>query len=151
MASVPTSAAVQLARRRGLLGPGILLAVSLLAGAALIWTQYVAAAPSRQRATAIGLAYARNTMVWERGPTLVRDTVVPLRRLQPALDTARILARRDVNVPRLIRRYGADRRVDLVIVRGKFNTLPPDEGLIVTADVVTIVDMQTGKVLLMTD
>jgi hypothetical protein len=56
----------------------------------------------------------------------------------------------DVNVPDLIHRYGANRSVDMVVVHGVFNSLPPDEGVVVRGTVVVLVDARSTRVLLMT-
>jgi hypothetical protein len=78
--------------------------------------------------------------------------VVPLDELKAAL-SGRVPAHvaQDVNVSDLIARYGPKHRVALVVLSGSYNSLPPDEGVPVTGDVVALVDQPSNRVLLLTD
>lgn len=101
--------------------------------------------------TQIGLDYTRQYMVWQSGPSLVSSRTLALRQLSAVMRTS--LPRptqHDVNVPDLIHRYGANRLVDMVVVHGVFNTLPPDEGIVVRGTVVVLVDAQSNRVVFMT-
>jgi len=101
--------------------------------------------------TQIGLDYTRQHMVWASGPSLVSSQTLALRQLSRAIRTSLPQpVQHDVNVPDLIHRHGANRSVDMVIVRGVFNSLPPDEGVVVRGVVVVLVDAQSDRVLLMT-
>lgn len=136
-------------RRSRILLVGFLLAAAL--AIAVVWSS-LASGSGQSDATQAGLDYARLHMVWSGGPNLRSAHVVPLGQLDAAL--ARYTSptvRRDVNVPQLIRQYGPNRQVDLVVLNGVFNTLAPDEGVIVHADVVALVDAHTNRVLLLTD
>jgi hypothetical protein len=126
---------------------GIPLALLILAYA------YSALTTSRQlHATAVGLSYARGYMSWSYGPTVQSARIIPLKQLESALRTSvPTTVRQDVDVPGLVRHYGANRQVDLVVLSGTYNSLPPDEGVMVTGDVVELVDARTNKVLLLTD
>lgn len=119
----------------------------------LAWLILAASAPSAQdRAAQAGLAYARTQMAWTSGPTLQTSHVTTLRSLRSVLiRTVPTGVQQDVNTRELIRQYGVNRRVALVIVNGVFNSLPPDEGVIVHGDAVVIVDMKTDQALLLMD
>ena len=125
----------------------------LLLGAGLAWFVVSASATSSQnRAGAAAMSYARTTMVWSSGPGVHSVQVVPLRNLAATLRASAPSAlQQDVNVADLIRRVGPDRRVALVLLSGTYNTLPPDEGVIVNGEVAAIVDLKTNRVLLLTD
>jgi hypothetical protein len=103
------------------------------------------------QATQTGLQYSRTTMAWERGPTVAWSRLVRLGGLDAALQSVHLAGRHDVNTAALIHRYGKERQVDLVVLQGRFNTLPPDEGINVNGQVVVLVDMKTRHVILMTD
>ncbi len=99
----------------------------------------------------IGLDYTRHYMVWESGPSLVSSHTLALRQLGAAMHSSLPPpTQHDVNVPDLIHRYGANRSVDMVVVHGVFNSLPPDEGVVVRGTVVVLVDARSTRVLLMT-
>lgn len=84
-------------------------------------------------------------MVWIKGPTVVSARVIQLRDLEKNLRVEVSPAVwRDVNVRALRRQYGPNRQVGLVILSGVFNSLPPDEGVVVHADVVVLVDARTN-------
>jgi hypothetical protein len=130
----------------------LLLGVIVLA-AAVVWVENVTAAPSAaQRAGDAARRYAIATTLWDSGPTVEAVHVVPLSGLEGVLHRAvssRVAA--DVNVSDLEHRVGRHRQVALVVLHGVFNTLPPDEGVTVTGDMVAIVDMRTNHVLLLTE
>lgn len=101
---------------------------------------------------AIALHYAKQQMVWNSGPTVQDSYVMPMRRLPFALKKfvpARVRA--DVNAPDLIRRFGPNRQIGMVLVHGVYNTLPPDEGVIVQGDALVIVDMHARKGIFLTN
>src|SRR5947209_106334 len=83
----------------------------------------------QQQATQTALAYSRRTMAWNSGPAVASSRVVTLSALDTALQLVHLIGRHDVNTADLIHRYGKDRRVNLVVLHGTFNTLPPDEGV----------------------
>jgi hypothetical protein len=97
------------------------------------------------------LYYAQHQMVWMSGPTVVTSYVLPMRELPRALRlyVPRKVAR-DVNTADLIRRYGANLQIGMVVLRGVFNTLPPDEGVVVHGDVVVLVDVKHDRGLFLT-
>jgi hypothetical protein len=120
---------------------------------AVAWILLATSAPSAQdRAAQAGLAYARTQMAWTSGPTLQGSHATTLRSLRSVLaQTVPTSVQQDVNTGALIRQYGPNRRVALVIVSGVFNSLPPDEGVIVHGDAVVIVDLTTDHALLLMD
>lgn len=85
-------------------------------------------------------------MVWIKGPVLVSSRVISLRHLEKDL-RAEVSATvwQDVNVRALLRQYGPSKQVGLVILSGVFNSLPPDEGVVVHADVVVLVNPRTDR------
>ncbi|HLJ67286.1 MAG TPA: hypothetical protein VKX16_07980 [Chloroflexota bacterium] len=135
------------AAARRLLHWGIpLLALALIAGGALLLVLATRGSSAPSPLAQDALAYGRHEMVWQTGPVLQSIRVIALRDLGPALSAAvPARVRQDVNVPDLIRRFGANRRVGLAILRGTFNSLPPDEGIVLTGDAVVLVDAKTGK------
>jgi hypothetical protein len=128
------------------------VAVLVICGA-LAWIILAASPPTSQdRAAQAGLSYARTQMAWTSGPTLQSSHVTTLRSLGSVLArTVPVNVQQDVNTGELIQQYSANRRVALVIVTGVFNSLPPDEGIIVHGDVVVIVDMKNDRPLLLMD
>jgi hypothetical protein len=121
------------------------------AGVAVVGYEIVhSSSDAQQQATQAGLDYSRNTMIWEKGPQVQSSTVVPMHSLPHALLSAPQSARHDINVSDLIKQYGKNRQVDLVVLSGKFNTLPPGEGVDIYGQVVVLVDMETRRALLMT-
>lgn len=137
--------------RRRLIALALLGAIVL--GAAAVWVVGVTAAPSpSQRAGEIARSYATRTTIWNRGPTVRKVIITGVRDLPAALRrTVSSRVADDVDVPDLERRVGAHRQVALVVLHGIFNTLPPDEGIVVNSDMVAVVDMSTKRVLLLTD
>jgi hypothetical protein len=128
-----------------------LIAVVLAAAIAIAGYEIVhSSSDAQQRATQTGLDYSRNTMIWEKGPQVQSSAVVPMHSLPHALLSAPQSVQHDINVSDLIKQYGRNRLVDLVLLRGKFNTLPPGEGVDIYGQVVVLVDMKTRRVLLMT-
>src|SRR6266487_2259123 len=126
--------------RRLLLYFLLVLAVASLLGA-VAWV-IVQALPSTSNGSAaqISLAYARQTMSWSRGPDVSVSREVTLRQLDAALRRdVPASVRRDVNIPDLIRRFGASHRVELVILSGTYYSLPPDEGANINGKVVVLV------------
>jgi hypothetical protein len=120
------------------------------AGVAVVGYEIVhSSSDAQQRATQAGLDYSRNTMIWEKGPQVQSSTVVPMHSLRNALMSAPQSVH-DINVSDLIKQYGKNRQVDLVVLSGKFNTLPPGEGVDIYGQVVVLVDMKTRRALLMT-
>jgi len=131
------------------LGAAILLIAVCLAAA---WVTVLSPLVSqRTDTTQVGLDYARTYLVWQSGPSLVSSRTLALRQLGGVMHTnLPPLTRHDVNVPDLIHHYGANRSVDMVVVHGVYNTLPPDEGIDVRGVVVVLVDARSDHVLLMT-
>lgn len=129
-----------------------LLLISLVgaAGVAVVGYEIVHSSSNAQQATQAGLDFSRNTMIWEKGPQVQSSTVVPMHSLPHALMSAPQSVRHDVNVSDLIKQYGKNRQVDLVVLSGKFNTLPPGEGVDIFGQVIVLVDMKTRRALLMT-
>lgn len=98
------------------------------------------------------LAYGRNHMVWSQGPTVQSTRVIRLRELPAALGaTVASHVAQDVNVPQLERRFGANREVALVVLHGVYNSLPPDEGVIIAGQAVVLLDPHTDKELYIND
>jgi hypothetical protein len=94
-----------------------------------------------QRFNQAALRYAGTQIVWSTGPAVKSTHILPLRDLAAALKTAvRPSVARDVNTSDLIRRYGPDHEVALVVLAGDFNSLPPDEGLVLNGELVVLVD-----------
>lgn len=130
----------------------LVLALALIALG--LWIAHAAAAlPSeRQRAAQAAISYARSTTSWQSGPTAQSVRLVTLRHLGSTLRHAVPASLADdVNLPDLIRRYGPDRQVALVVLAGVFNTLPQDEGVVINGQVVAVVDAKSNRVLLLTD
>jgi hypothetical protein len=137
--------------RSRLTAPVLLIAASVLAGAIILGVQAAQSGveSAQQRATQTALTYSKNTMVWEKGPSVQSSRVIPLNHLAAHVKTLKGTVRHDVNTGSLIQRFGAARAVDFVVLYGKFNTLPPDEGVDVYAQVLVLVDMRTRHVLFM--
>ncbi len=105
----------------------------------------------RSDATQAGLQYARSEMVWTHGPSIAHQragTVGELPALLPLLAGATL--RHDVNTAGLIRQYGPNRQVDILVLSGVYNSLPPDEGVNVQGEALVLVDPQTNRVLFLT-
>jgi hypothetical protein len=140
--------------RRSRRSPWIALLLILVAtGAAIVWVTYAASASSPQsRASQAALAYAGRYMTWSRGPHVDSVHIVPLRRLSAILATAATpTLRKDVNVGELVRRYGLNSRVALVILSGTYYSLPPDEGVYVTGEAAVLMRAGSDRVILLTN
>lgn len=135
-------------RGRLLLPAGVVLAGCLF----LLWLFFEQSAPSAgSKASDAALSYAQRNTVWISGPSARSVQIIALGRLQNTLNASvSPTIARDVNVSQLLGQYGPRRRVALVILHGRYNSLPPDEGVEVTGDVVAVVDGPTDRVLLMT-
>ena len=143
----PSIPAAQPRHRRRVLRWGIpALALALVAGglvALIIALQPSSTPPPLTRDV---LAYAKGAMEWQSGPSVQRLEVIPLRDLERALSrSVPTHVRTDVNVADLIRRFGANRRVAFAVLTGTYNSLPPDEGVVVHGDAVVLVDPGTDK------
>lgn len=138
--------------RRPLILIPVLLVAAIAAVFAMLWGAGVIGTAQSDRAGAAALAYAHARTLWTSGPTIRSVRVVPLDELKAAL-SGRVPAHvaQDVNVSDLIARYGPKHRVALVVLSGSYNSLPPDEGVPVTGDVVALVDQPSNRVLLLTD
>ena len=91
-------------------------------------------------------------MLWNSGPRVRSAQVLPLRLLPRDLaSSVSASVRQHVNVPDLLRRYGPNRQVVLVVLYGVYNSLPPDEGVEIRGDAITLVDPKTNRVLLLMD
>jgi hypothetical protein len=124
-----------------IIGGGVVLGISALTG------QGSGGDPIANAA----LTYARTTMAWQSGPDVQSVHVVQLSHLSQALKRyADPAVASHVNVSDLIRRFGRNRSVGLVILRGTFNSLAPDEGVILH-QAAAMVDGTTYKVLLLSD
>jgi hypothetical protein len=97
------------------------------------------------------VTYSRGQIIWDSGPTVVSVHTLPLRRLSQALASyapARVVP--DVNVPDLVRRFGPNLQVGLVVLHGSFNSLPPGEG-VTLHDAIVLVDARTHKGIFLMD
>ena len=92
----------------------------------------------------IGQSYAKQTMVWNKGPVLQGTYPIRMGDLARAL-RAHVPASVDNRVPiqALIKQYGVKPRIDLVVLTGVFNTLPPDEGVTEPGTAIVLVDAVT--------
>jgi hypothetical protein len=91
------------------------------------------------------VAYARQQIIWDSGPTVTSVHVFPLRQLRQNLDAhapPRVTA--DVNVSDLLRRYGPNVQTALVVLHGSFNSLPPGEG-VTLHDAIVLLNARTKK------
>lgn len=128
----------------------LLLSVGVLVCIGLAWVAYSAffGSSGGSNATQAGLRYARAEMVWTHGPSVAHQrtgTTGMLPALLPAL--ANTTLRKDVNTADLIRRYGPNRKIDIIVLSGVYNSLPPDEGVDVQGEVLVLVDARTNRVL----
>jgi hypothetical protein len=97
------------------------------------------------------LTNARTTMAWQSGPDVQSVHVVQLSHLSQALKLyADPAVASHVNVSDLIRRFGRNQSVGLVILAGTFNSLAPDEGVILH-QAAAVVDATTYKVILLSE
>lgn len=130
-----------------------LLVVLVVVGAALFWYGLAAPAGSASSARQVALAAARSQMQWYSGPTVQSTYAIPLRQLQATLNRSvqPESVAQDVNVQDLIRQYGPNHRIILVVLLGVYNSLPPDEGMTIRGDVVVLVDARSNHVLLLED
>jgi len=126
--------------------------VALALCAAILWFALSASATSTQsRFADTALQYGQQYMTWSSGPSVQSTHIVPMQGLERALSvTVPPATRRSVNVSDLLLRYGPGHKVALVILHGIYNSLPPDEGVTVTGDVVVLVDVKSNRVLLLT-
>lgn len=151
-----TAAATPTARARTIRLPlaFALIFLGLVVGIGLLWYGLSPSSPPLNPATQAGLVYSRDAMEWYSGPQVRSAQVLPLRLLPRAL-VASVSARvrHDVNEPylNLLRRYGPNRQVALVILYGVYNSLPPDEGVEIRGDAITLVDPKTNRILLLMD
>ena len=140
---------VQQARRRWVLMLAGVVLVGLAVYGVLAYVSPRSSAGSRAQQT--GMDYAQQYFVWAHGPTAVSQQTLPLGRLPAALRTAVPPAvGQDINTDQLLQQYGPHRTVALDVLHGTYNSLPPDEGLELTGDVVVLVDVARNKVLLAT-
>jgi hypothetical protein len=131
----------------------LLLSIGVLACIVLAFVAYTAFAGSsgNSNATQAGLRYARAEMVWIHGPSIVHartGTIGDLPALLPGM--ANTTLRQDVNTRDLIRQYGPKRKVDMIVLSGVYNSLPPDEGVDVQGEALVLVDVKSDKVLFLT-
>jgi hypothetical protein len=131
----------------------LLLCIGVLGCILLGFVAYSALAGSSggSPATQAALRYARAEMVWLHGPTIVHERTATLGELPALLPSlANTTLRKDVNTADLIRQYGPNKKVDIVVLSGVYNSLPPDEGVDVQGEVLVLVDAQTNRVLFLT-
>ncbi|GAC1472752.1 MAG: hypothetical protein NVS2B16_28680 [Chloroflexota bacterium] len=129
------------------------VALVLLVGGVGIALFAFAGAPTTadRRAVQRGENYGRQEVVWSQGPSIESEKVISLNQLSSTLASmVPTTTQQNVAAMPLARRYGARRRVAVVVLRGTYNSLPPDEGVAVTGDVLVLVDVKTDHVLLMT-
>ena len=127
-----------------LLGAVICVALAFLA------YLHVSSSPAGTAGDA-ALRYARTEMVWTHGPSVLHEraaTMGALPALLPRL--ANVMLRNDVNAADLIRRFGAGRKIDIVVLTGVYNSLPPDEGVDVQGEVLVLLDPSTERLLFLT-
>lgn len=131
----------------------LLVLLMMLLGAGLVWYGLASPSTSAPGATQVALSYGRSEMQWFSGPTVQNTYTIPLRQLHATLERSvqppNVVT--DVNVPGLIRQYGPNHRIVLVVLYGVYNSLPPDEGAEVRGDAVVLVDARTSHVLLLED
>ena len=97
------------------------------------------------------LRYARKEMVWTHGPSILHEraaTMGALPSLLPRLASATL--RNDVNAADLIRRFGPGRKIDIIVLTGVYNSLPPDEGVNVQGEALVLLDPSTDRLLFLT-
>jgi hypothetical protein len=131
----------------------LLLSVGVAACIVLAYVAYSAFAGSSGRSAAAqaALRYARTEMVWIQGPSIAYERTATMGALPALLRTvASTSLRKDVNTADLIRRYGPHRRIDIIVLSGVYNSLPPDEGVNVQGEVLVLVDPRTDRVLFLT-
>lgn len=129
------------------------LSIALAAGIALAYLAYSAFAgsPGRSVAAQAALRYVGTEMVWTQGPTITQErtgTMGALPRLLPTMASTSL--RKDVNTADLIRRFGPNRPIDIIVLSGVYNSLPPDEGVNVRGEALVLVDPRTDRVLFLT-
>jgi len=91
------------------------------------------------------VSYSRQQIIWDSGPTVQNEHVVPMRQLsRTLLAYAPRHVALDVNIPALLKQYGPGYRVAVVVLHGSFNSLPPQEGLPVH-DAVVLLNARTLK------
>lgn len=100
----------------------------------------------------IALAYTRSNLHWIRGPYVQATYPTTVGRLQQTLYRhVPIRVVQDVNVRQLVRKYGSKPKVDLVVLTGVFNSLPPNVGVTGPGTVVALVDPVRRRVFFVTD
>ncbi len=126
--------------------PLIALAAIVLLSALVLFVQAGIVNSRQNSLTQAALTYGRRQMVWIKGPAAVSTHVIKLRNLRKDL-RAEVPPSvwQDVNVAELLRQYGPSKQVGLVVLSGVFNSLPPDEGVDVHADVVVLVNVRTDR------
>jgi len=131
----------------------LLLSVGVAACIVLAYVAYAIFAGSSggSAATRAGLQYARTEMEWVQGPSIAFERTATIGALPAQLRTmASTSLRKDVNTAGLIRHYGPRRPIDVIILSGVYNSLPPDEGVNVQGEVLVLVDPRTDRVLFLT-
>lgn len=137
--------------QRRLLAPLVTLAVLLALGGWILWYLTGSGSVVTSASGQTALNYARSYMVWQAGPSLKSTQEIRMGQLSQTLArSVPASVRSGVNVGDLISRYGPNRQVDLVILSGTYNSLPPDEGVEINSDVVVLVDPRTNRVMLLT-
>jgi hypothetical protein len=134
-------------RRSPLAGVLVAVLLAVLAGQ-LIWSQtHSSSDPARQAA----LRYATHVMVWSSGPSVTESRLIRFRDLQAALKTVTPRLRADVNVPDLLSQYGPNRKVEMVILSGTYDSLPPGEGVELHGEVLVLINPKTNHPLYLMD
>jgi hypothetical protein len=124
----------------------VLIVGGVVALAILNWPESDA-----QKAADAAVTYGRTQMVWDRGPRAASSHIVPMRDVTAAVTQyASPGIASHFNARVLVRQYGPDHRVAVVVLTGSFNSLPPDEGVTLTM-AVALVDVPSGRVILVID
>lgn len=128
------------------IGVGVCIVLAYVAYSAF------AGSPGRSAAAQAALRYAGTEMVWTQGPSIAHERTGTMGKLPRLLQTmASASLHQDVNTADLIRRYGPHRPIDIIVLSGVYNSLPPDEGVNVRGEVLVLVDPRTNQVLFLTD
>lgn len=131
----------------------LLLSIGVAACIVLAYLAYSAFAGSSGHSAAAqaALRYVGTEMVWTQGPTIAHERTGTMGALPGLLQTmANTSLRKDVNTADLIRRFGPHRRIDIIVLSGVYNSLPPDEGVNVQGEALVLVDPRTDRVLFLT-
>lgn len=101
----------------------------------------------------VAMSYARRTLQWNQGPYLKGTYPTTMGSLESTMKRHQVPKHvmQDVNVQRLLQQYAPTLKVDLVVLTGVFDTLPPDEGITGPGTMVALVDPRQHRVLYVMD